>query len=58
MITKLKDLGVIKGRRYYEVQCSGCDKTYPMQAGQFNAEYTNWCVECGKKHRKDKQNGK
>ena len=51
MITKLKDLGVTKGRRYYEVQCSGCDKIYPMQAGQYKAGWTNWCVPCGKKHR-------
>ena len=56
MITKLKDLGMVKGRRYYEVQCSGCDAKWAMQAGQFKAGYTNWCVDCGKAERKRKQN--
>lgn len=54
MITKLKDLGILKGRRYYKVKCE-CGKTWPMQAGQFNAGYTNWCTDCGKKHRKENQ---
>ena len=58
MLTFLKDLGTKKRnpeskqkRRYYLVHCSGCDNTHEIQASQFKAGYTNWCNECGKKHR-------
>jgi len=58
MLTKLKDLGMhyatskskVK-RRVFLVLCSGCDREHKIQASQFNAGWTNWCLECGKKHK-------
>ena len=50
MITFIKDLGMKQAptikRRFYLVECSGCDKQYEMQMSQLNAGYTEFCKEC------------
>jgi len=38
--------------RLYLVECSGCNKTHKIQAAQFKAGYTNWCIDCGKASKK------
>ena len=58
MLTKIKDLGMLYAtphskvkRRHYMVLCSGCNKEHRIQTSQFKAGWTNWCVECGNKHK-------
>jgi len=59
VLTLIKDLGMkyqtprskVK-RKIYLVKCSGCNKTHEIQAAQFKAGYTNWCVNCGKTSKK------
>jgi len=61
MLTLIKDLGMLyptstskTKRRMYEVQCSGCDNVFTIQAGTFKAGYQSWCKECGNKQKEKK----
>jgi len=59
MLTKTKDLGMIYctpqskvKRRHYMVLCSGCGEEHRIQSSQFNAGFTEYCLECSKKKKR------
>jgi len=39
-------------RRVYLVKCTGCGANKEIQAGQWKAGYTEFCLDCSKKKRK------
>jgi hypothetical protein len=55
MLIFIKDLGMIyatdkskRKNRYYLVLCSGCNEHTRIQASQFKAGYTEYCMTCSK----------